>query len=147
MANLAEYKKAIFNYEILEDFEAGLELIGSEVKSVRGHKAMIDGARVIVRGGEGFLVGATIPAYQPANMAADYDAGRNRRLLLNKKELATLMRAEEERGLTVIPLSFYEKGRLIKVKVAVVRGKKKHDKRESLKKREADRDIQRAMKR
>lgn len=147
MATLAEYKKARFNYEVLEEFEAGLELTGAEVKSVRRHHATLDGARVVVRGGEGFLVGASIPPYQPANTASDYEPGRNRRLLLNKKELTEIARAEDEKGLTVVPLALYEKGRLVKARIAIVRGKKKFDKRESLKKREADRDIARAMKR
>ena len=146
MSNLAEYKKATWNYEILEEFEAGIELSGQEVKSVRNNRATIDGSHVTVRGGEAFLIGASIPPYQPGNAPQGYDAMRNRRLLLNKKELAQLARGEEQKGLTVIPISMYNKGRLIKVRVAVAKGKKKFDKRESLKKRESDRDIARAVK-
>jgi SsrA-binding protein len=146
MTNLAEYKKATFNYQILEEFEAGIELSGQEVKSVRNNRATIDGSHITIRGGEAFLIGASIPPFQPANAASGYDAMRNRRLLLNKKELAELARGEEQKGLTVIPISMYNKGRLIKVRVAIARGKKKFDKRETLKKREADRDIAREAK-
>ena len=142
----AENKKTKFNYEILESFEAGIELIGIEVKSVRSGKASLDGAHVLVRGGEAFLVGATIAPYQPNNTPKDYSPMRNRRLLLTQKELSRLGGEEKTKGLTIVPLSIYNKGRKIKVAIAVVRGKKKFDKRESIKKRETDREIRRTLK-
>lgn len=146
MSSLIENKKAHFNYEILETMEAGIELLGHEVKSIRKREGSLEGARVIVRGNEAFLVGATIPPYQPANTEKDYEPERNRKLLLNKKEIMIILGAESKKGLTIIPLSVYNKGRKIKVSVAIVRGKKKYDKRDSIKKRETDRDIRRTLK-
>lgn len=146
MSSLIENRKAHFNYEILETIEAGIELLGHEVKSLRKREGSLEGARVIVRGSEAFLVGATIPPYQPANTEKDYESSRNRKLLLNKKEIMLILGAESKKGLTIIPLSVYNKGRKIKVSVAIVRGKKKYDKRDSIKKRETDRDIRRTLK-
>src|SRR3990167_8041460 len=136
MSSLIENKKAHFNYEILETVEAGIELLGNEVKSIRKREGSLEGARVIVRGNEAFLVGATIPPYQPANTEKDYDPSRNRRLLLNRKEIKLMSGAESKKGLTIIPISVYNKERKIKISVAIVRGKKKYDKRDSIKKRE-----------
>jgi len=146
MSNLIEHKKAHFDYEILETYEAGIQLFGTEVKSLRDRKGKLEGAHVTVRGGEAFLLNAEIPPYQAANAPGDYDSKRNRRLLLTKKELAELAVAEDKQGLTIIPLSMYNKGRVVKLKIGVARGKKKGDKRETLKKREALRDIARAVK-
>lgn len=147
MANLIEHKRAHFDYELLEQFEAGLQLFGTEVKSLRAHHGKLEGAHVTIRGGEAFLMNAEIPPFQAANAPGDYESKRNRRLLLNKKELAEIARAEETAGLTIVPLSVYNKGRVIKLRVAIARGKKKGDKRESIKKREALRDIAREVKR
>ncbi|HYF10023.1 MAG TPA: SsrA-binding protein SmpB [Candidatus Paceibacterota bacterium] len=144
--DLLRHKKAHLNYEILEQFEAGIELEGGEVKSLRAHQGSLEGARAAVRGGEAYLIGATIPPYQPKNTAKDYDPERPRRLLLHKKELAELLGAESRKGLTIVPISMYNKGRKVKVAIAIVRGKKKFDKREDLKKRDTDRDIQRTLK-
>lgn len=146
MANLIEHKRAHFDYELLEQFEAGLQLFGTEVKSLRAHQGKLEGAHVTVRGGEAFLMNAEIPPFQAANAPGDYDSKRNRRLLLNKKELAEIARAEETAGLTIVPLSVYNKGRVIKLRIAIARGKKKGDKRESIKKRESLREIARAVK-
>jgi len=146
MSNLIEHKKAHFDYEILETYEAGIQLFGTEVKSLRDRKGKLEGAHITVRGGEAFLLNAEIPPYQAANAPGDYDSKRNRRLLLTKKELAELAVAEDKQGLTIIPLSMYNKGRVVKLKIGVARGKKKGDKRETLKKREALRDIARAVK-
>lgn len=144
--DLLRHKKAHLNYEILEQFEAGIELLGSEVKSLRARQGSLEGAHGIVRGGEAFLVGATIPPYQPSNTVKDYDPERPRRLLLNKKELEELQGAESRKGLTIVPISMYNKGRKVKVALAIVRGKKKFDKREDLKKRDTDREMQRTLK-
>jgi SsrA-binding protein len=145
MASYAENRKAKFNYEILEKYEAGIELLGMEVKSVRGGQMSLEGAFVIVRGGEVYLINANIPPYQPKNAPKDYDPLRNRKLLLTKKEIAELAGSEKNKSLTIVPISVYNKGRKIKVEIALVKGKKKFDKRETLKKRDTDREIRREM--
>ena len=146
MANLIEHKKAHFNYEILETYEAGIQLFGTEVKSLRDHHGKLEGAHITVRGGEAFLLNAEIPPFQAANTSGSYDPKRNRRLLLKKNELAELATAEEKEGLTIIPLSMYNKGRVIKLRLGIARGKKKSDKRASIIKREHLRDIARVVK-
>ncbi|MCX6738926.1 MAG: SsrA-binding protein SmpB [Candidatus Parcubacteria bacterium] len=136
-------KKVSFDYEILEKFEAGIELLGLEVKSVKAKHGHLDGSRVLVLGGEAFLIGASIPTYQPQNTPKGYEPDRNRKLLLTKKELIDLAQIEGKKGLTIVPVSLYQKGRKIKVEIAVVRGKKKYDKRETIKKRDVERDMAR----
>ena len=143
MANLVDYKKARFNYEILETFEAGIELSGGEVKSLKAGQGSLDGSHVVVRGGEAVAVNTFVPPDQEKNQVAGYEPRRNRRLLLTKKEINRPANLEGGNGLTVVPISIYNKGPLVKVSVAVVRGKKQHDKRESIKKRETDRTIRR----
>lgn len=145
MANYAENRKARFNYEILEKYEAGIELLGTEVKSVRGGQMSLEGAFVIVRGGEAFLINANVPPYQAKNTPKDYDPLRNRTLLLTKKELIELAGNEKDKSLTIVPIAVYNKGRKIKVEIALVKGKKKFDKRETTQKRETDRSIRREM--
>lgn len=145
MGNYAENRKARFDYEIIEKYETGIELLGSEVKSVRGGQMSLEGAFVIVRGGEAFLINANIPAYQAKNAPKDYDPLRNRRLLLTKKEINELAGNDKNKSLTIVPISVYNKGRKIKVEIALVKGKKKFDKRETTKKRETDREIRREM--
>ena len=139
-------RKASFDYDIVETLEAGIELLGTEVKSLRKGLGSIVGSRVAPRGGEVYLVGATIPPFQEKNAAADFDPERNRRLLLTKKEIKTLENTEKEKGLTIVPISVYNKGRKIKVEIGIAKGKKKFDKRETIKKRETDRDIRREWK-
>ena len=146
MAHYAENRKARFDYEILEKYEAGIELLGVEVKAVRGGQMSLEGAFVIVRGGECFLINANIPPYQPNNAPKDYDPLRNRKLLLTKKEIGELAGSEKNKSLTIVPISVYNKGRKIKVGLALVKGKKKHDKRESIKKRDVGREMRRDMK-
>ena len=145
-AMLIANRKASFNYELLEKLEAGIELFGFEVKSLRKKQGSLEGAHVIVRGGEAFLVKATIPPYQPKNTAKDYDPERPRRLLFTKKEIAILAAAETKKGLTIVPVLVYNKGRKIKVEVAIARGKKKFDKRETIKRRETEREMRRTLK-
>lgn len=144
--SLIDNKKAGLKYEFLEKYDAGIELIGGEVKSVKNHHGSLDGAHVIIRGGEAYLVGAHIPPYQPKNMPKNYDANRTRRLLLTKKEISELGVQESKRGLTIVPLSMYNKSRKIKVSMAVARGKKKFDKRETMRKKEDKRHIDREIK-
>jgi len=146
MPTLIRNKKATFNYEILEKFEAGIELFGWEVKSIKSGKGSFESSHVIIRGGEAYLINTNIPSYQPENTPKNYDPYRNRRLLLKKKELSELAGLEAKKGLTLIPISMYSKGKKIKVEIAVVRGKKKYDKREVIKKRDTEREIQRDMK-
>ncbi len=146
MMDYASNRKARFNYEIQEKYEAGIELLGTEVKSVRGGQMSLEGAFVIVRGGEAFLINANIPPYQPKNAPADYDPLRNRKILLTKKEIAELAGSEKNKSLTIVPLAVYNKNRKIKVGIALVKGKKKFDKRESIKRRDTDREIRRTLK-
>ena len=146
MPNYAENRKARFDYEILEKYEAGIELLGSEVKSIRNGQMSLEGAFVIIRGGEAFLINASIPPYQPKNTPKDYDPLRNRRLLLTKKEIKELSGSEKNKSLTIVPISVYNKNRKIKVEVALVKGKKKYDKRETIKKRDTDREVRREYK-
>jgi len=143
---LVEYKKAFLKYAPIERFAAGLELTGQEVKSLRSKLGSMDGSRVVVRGGEAFIVGMTIPAYQSANAPKSYDPERARRLLLTKKEIAYLYDADSKKGLTIIPLEVYTAGRFVKARIAIVRGKGKSDKRENLKKRDALRETGRVLK-
>ncbi len=144
--NLIEHKKARLEYEILEEYEAGLELLGYEVKSLRAHHGKLEGAHIVVRNGEAYLVGASIPPYQPANTPKEYDPARTRRLLLTHKEIGALASFEGQKGLTVVPLSVYNKGGKLKLKLGVARGRKKYDKRAVLKKRDTERDIRRTLK-
>ncbi len=143
---LVENKKARLNYEILEELEAGLELLGGEVKSLRAGHGKLEGAHAIVRSGEAYLVGASIPAYQPANTAANYEPERTRKLLLTKKEIASLAAYEGQKGLTIVPLRVYNKGRNLKLALGVARGRKKYDKRAVLKERDTKREIDRSLK-
>lgn len=144
--DLIQHKKARLNYEILEEFEAGIELLGHEVKSLRGKHGKLEGSHIIVRGGEAYIVGMSIPPYQPTNTPKDYDPERTRRLLLTKKELTDLSAAESQKGLTVVPLSVYAKGQKLKVRLAIARGRRKYDKRDVLKKRDTQREIERTLK-
>lgn len=146
MANYAENRRARFDYEILEKYEAGIELLGTEVKSVRGGRMSLEGAFVVIRGGEAFILNSNIPPYQQNNTPDGYDPLRNRRLLLTRKEMQELSKNESNKSLTIVPISVYNKGRKIKVEVALVKGKKKFDKRETIKKRESDRSIEREYK-
>jgi len=143
---LIQNKKAYFDYEILEKTEAGIELLGFEVKSLKKGQGSLEGSHITIRGNEAFIINMQIPPYQPANTPKDYDPLRNRRLLLTKKEISSLLEEEKQKGLTIIPLSVYNKGRKLKLEIAVVRGKKKYDKRETIKKRDTDREIRRTLK-
>lgn len=143
--SLVKNDKAHLDFEILETIQAGLELLGTEVKTLRAGRGSLKGARVIARGGEAYLVGATIPPWQVVN-AVGYDPERPRRLLLNQKEIAHVASAEGQKGLTIVPLSVYSRGRHLKLDIGIARGKKKADKREDLKKRDEERRIERTLK-
>jgi SsrA-binding protein len=140
-----ENKRVGFDYTILEEMEAGLVLHGFEVKSLRAGQGSLKGARVVARGGEAYLVGASIPAWQKSNAPKSYDPERTRKLLLSEKEIARISSAEGESGLTIVPLKVYNKGRNLKLLIAIARGKKKEDKRQSIREREEKRRIQRSL--
>jgi SsrA-binding protein len=145
MSDLISNKKAYFNYEILDRYEAGVVLTGHEVKSVRSGKASLTGAYVIVRGKEAFLVHASISPYQVANTPKQYDPARVRKLLLSRKEIAELARGTEELGLTIVALKWYNQKTHLKLEIALARGKKKADKRETIKARDSARDVAREL--
>lgn len=130
----------------METFDAGIELLGLEVKSLRTRGASLDGSYVTIRGGEAYLMQMSIPPYQAANTPADYDPLRTRKLILTKPEIRHLADAEATKGLTIAPVKMYNKGKKVKLSIAVVRGKKKFDKRATIMRRETDRDIQRTLK-
>lgn len=147
MTRFAENSKARFDYEILETYSGGLLLSGGEVKSIRGGKVSLSGSYVLIRGGEAFWVGGNIEPYQPKNTASDYDPQRARKILLTKEELKNLEDIEKTKGLTIVPLSVYNKGRFIKMDLGIARGKKNFDKRQAIKKRDTERDLKRTLKR
>lgn len=129
------------NYEILDTVRAGLSLMGTEAKSIRDGKGSLAGARVLIRGGEAFLTGATIPPYQPNNTEYAYIPDRNRRLLLSKQEIHKLNVKSEEKNLTLVPLTVYNCNRRLKLDIGVARKKNARDKREAIKKRDSKKSI------
>ncbi len=139
-------KKAEFNYEIKTKYAAGIELFGFEVKALKSGSGSLEGSHVTVRGGETYIVNMFIPPYQVNNTPKDYDPRRNRKLLLNKAEIMELSNVEETKGLTIVPLSVYNKGGKLKLDIATAKGKKKFDKRETLKKRDSLREVARDLK-
>lgn len=146
MADFARNPKAFHDYEILETLEAGLALQGHEVKSIRAGRAQIKGAYVRIIGTQAWLVGATVPPYQAGNTPAGYKEQADRRLLLSRKQIATLQGLQKAHGVTLVPLRLYEaKGRLVKLEIGVARGKKQHDKRAAIKKKDIARSRQRGM--
>ncbi|HCH59491.1 MAG TPA: SsrA-binding protein [Candidatus Zambryskibacteria bacterium] len=144
--SLITKKKARFNYEIGDTYNAGMELFGFEVKSLRKSLGSLEGAYVTVRGNEAFLVNAFIPPFQEKNAFADFDPRRNRKLLLTKKEIKELRDIEKTKGLTIVPISVYNKGRVLKLDLGIGKGKKKFDKRETLKKQTTERETSREFK-
>ena len=137
-------KKARFDYEILETFDAGIELSGHEAKSIKMGRFDLSGSHAIVRGGEVFLVGATIHPFQVKNAPPDYDPTRTRKLLLTKKEIRHIFGKLNE-GLTLVPIKSYNKRGFVKIELGLGRGKNKSDKRETIRKREVEREIRRAI--
>jgi SsrA-binding protein len=142
---IASNKKAFHDYFVLQKVEAGLQLTGTEVKALRDGKANLKDAYVIFKGGEAFLFGAHISPYSHGNRE-NHEPERTRKLLLHRKEMEKLQEQIVEKGLTIVPLRLYFKGSRVKAEVAVVRGKKLYDKRETEKRREADREAAAAMK-
>lgn len=143
---VSENRRARFDYELQEHFEAGLELTGTEVKSLRGGKASLAESYASESGGEMWLVNANIPEYGPANRF-NHDPKRPRKLLLHKREINRLMGAVNKDGMTVVPLKLYFDPRgIAKLEIAVARGKKQHDKRQTIKERSWQRDKARILK-
>jgi SsrA-binding protein len=141
---VATNRKARFEYEILDTFEAGIALLGPEVKSLRAGKANLTDAYATIRGGEVFLISAHISPYAQASRA-NPEPRRERKLLLHKAEIARLQGRVAERGFTLIPLQLYFKNGRAKVEIAVARGKRRHDKRETIRRRETDRELRRTL--
>jgi SsrA-binding protein len=146
MPTLATNPRARYDYEILETYEAGLVLAGHEVKSIKTGHISLKGSYVTIKDNEAYLINAHIPPYQPKNAPVDYDPSRSRKLLLHKKEIKALIGQTKQKGLTLVPLRVYTKHRKIKLEFGLGRGKRKFDKRETIKKREAQRRIEKALK-
>ncbi len=149
--SIAENKKAYFDYEILEKFEAGLVLNGQEVKALRTRSTSLTGTYILIKEdktglAEAFWIGGNIPPYQPQNADKGYDPRRGRKLLLNREEINYLLQKQAEKGLTLVPISVYTRKHKIKLEFGLAKGKKKFDKRESIKKREVDRKIRNELK-
>lgn len=146
MKSFAQNRRARFDYEILKEYEAGVVLKGFEVKSVKNNRASLKGSYVVAHDEELFLINAHIPPYEFAADMPDYDPERSRKLLLHKKEISYLQGKTKTEGLTLIPLSMYNKKGKIKLLFGLAKGKKRYDKRQVIKEREDGIKIQRAMK-
>lgn len=142
---IALNKRARFDYHIDETFEAGLALTGWEVKSLRAGKVQITDTYVLIRNGEAFLVGASITPLDTVSTHFVADPTRTRKLLLHKKELAKLVAATQQKGMTCVCTALYWKGHLVKAKIGLARGKQSHDKRQDKKDRDWDRQKQRVL--
>ena len=145
MKIFSENKKATFDYDILEKFEAGLVLFGQEVKSIKTGHINLSGSYVSVKGDEPFLLGVKVPPYQPNNAGADYNTERPRKILLNKKEIYYLIGKTKVKGFSLIPLKIYDNNGRIKLEFGLAKGKKKYDKKEKIKKRDVDREVNREL--
>ena len=143
---VARNRRALYQYEILRRYEAGLSLSGSEIKSIRAGRVSIQEAYCRPRDGDLYLVGAHIARYEPSGQA-NHDPTRDRRLLLHRREITQLEQAFEQRGLTLVPLRLYLTRGLAKLEIGVGRGRRQHEKRDRLAERDARRQIERAMRR
>ena len=143
---VAENRRARHDYQLLDRYEAGLQLTGTEVKSLRDGRVRLAQAYADVRDGEVWLVGAHIDEYAQGNVS-NHDPDRDRKLLLHRREIDSLIGEVQERGLTLVPTRLYFKNGRAKLEIAVARGKEQRDKRRDIAKRDAERDIQRALRR
>ena len=143
---ITDNRKARFLYEILETYEAGIQLMGTEVKSIRGGKINLQDGYALIRNGEVWLINVHISPYTTSSQYFNHDPRRTRKLLLHRQEIRKLIGKVEQQGLTLVPLKMYLKRGLVKVSIGLGKGKKLHDKREDVKRRDDQRDIQRAMK-
>ena len=144
-AELVSNRRARYDYEVLETYEAGVVLQGTEIKSLRNHGGSLQDSYVVIEKMEAYLKGCSIAPYSFGNIH-NHEEKRDRKLLLHKKEIEKLKRSTDQKGLTLIPLAMYLKKGRAKVKIAVARGKKQHDKRSSIKEREHKRSMERALK-
>ena len=144
---LAENRYARFQYEIYETIEAGIELLGTEVKSIRNGKANLRDGYCSFRGGEILLLNVHISPQKNVGSFFNHDPLRNRKLLLHKKEITKLKSNTEKKGMTIIPLSIYLKGSWIKITIGIGKGKKLHDKRQADKQKQINKEINSALKR
>ena len=142
---IAKNPTAYHNYEILEKYEAGIVLSGTEIKSVANNKVNLKDSYAIVRNGEVWVLNIHISPYEFGNRF-NLDPTRNRKLLLNKREINKLIGLIQQKGLSLVPISMYWKNNKVKIELGVARGKKLYDKREDMKKRDAERDIERSLK-
>jgi len=143
---ISDNRQARFLYEILETYEAGIQLSGTEVKSIRAGKVNLRDGYGLIRNGEALLINVHISPYQASGEYFNHDPRRTRKLLLHRKEINKLIGQLEQKGLTLVPLKMYFKKGWIKLSLGVGKGKKLHDKRETIKRREDDRQMARAMK-
>ncbi len=146
MHDLSVNRRALFDYEILEKYIVGIELLGFEVKSAKAGRMQIAGSFVVIKDNEAWLLNAAIPPYQVKNTPENYDPARSRKLLLRKSEIAELIGKTAQKGLTLIPLRVYAKRHLVKLEIGLGRHRKKEDKRQVIKKREASREIEKIKK-
>lgn len=146
MDDLATNDRARYDYDILDKLEAGLVLTGQETKSAKTGHMKLKGSHVAFTRGEAMLIGVHIARYPKAGALPDYDPERSRKLLLHKRELDRLRGKREVTGLTIVPLRAYIKGGRVKIEIAVARGKKEFEKRETIKKRDLDRQVRSALK-
>lgn len=148
MSVLGKNKKINYDFQIIEEFEAGLKLLGSEVKSVKLGNLSLKGAFVSIKNGQAWLKNMHISPYNKANLQSlkNYNPDQDRKLLLKKQEIAYLSSKTHGAGLTIVPISVYTTRRLIKVRIALVKGKKKFDKRQDIKKRDTQRNIAQKLK-
>jgi len=146
MSTLAANKRARFDYDLIEEYEGGLKLRGAEVKSARKGNVRLQGAYLMIQNNELWVRNMHIGRYQPAGAQEDYDPTRDRKVLVHRKELRGLVEKKHAQGLTLVPLKVYTKGDLIKISFAVARGKRNHEKRDAIKKRDIDKRMKEEMK-
>ncbi len=144
---ISDNRKARFAYEILETYEAGIELVGTEVKSLRAGRVNLGDGYAFIKNGQAWLTNVHISPYQGSSQYFNHEPKRTRKLLLHRKEISQLIGKIEQKGLTLVPLKLYFKGSWVKVSLGLGRGKKLHDKRATVKERQDKRDMSRAMKR
>jgi len=138
-------RKAYYEYFVLEDFDAGMVLLGNEVKSIREGNVTITDCFAYIASGEIFLKNMKVARYKQTHMAEKHDENRDKKLLLNRKEIDRIEKLLQDKGTTMVPLEIFTAHNRIKVKIGVVKGKKLYDKRETIKKRDMDREIRRSM--
>ncbi|MBD2778532.1 SsrA-binding protein SmpB [Iningainema tapete] len=143
---ISDNRQARYLYEILETYEAGIQLTGTEVKSIRAGKVNLQDGYALLRDGEAWLINMHISPYNASGQYFNHEPRRTRKLLLHRMEIRKLIGKVEQQGLTLVPLKMYLKRGWVKITIALVRGKKLHDKREDIKRRQDQRDMQRAMK-